>query len=360
MRQMKPLPLIAGAATLILLATCAAPGPQLEAVAAEPVVEAGALWNFSAAEDDIRAASCSGHSSPPVPFSELLFEPKSLEPGQIAELSKRLPEGAKLAGAWGLTADDPNFGGISGIALGEGGLIGVTDAGGWVGISITNGKPRAATLAYMRSAKGTYLSGKIENDAEDIAWRDGIAIVSFERDFRIEAFDLGGCGSAAKAVRVADLPDEIGGKDVDSNSGPEGMTLTPDGALRFGYEGVSDSNSPLGEVLKEGTGRWTGISADNPSGFALTGMDTVRLATGEDRDVLLFRAFDPIRGARAVVVWGPGEDQRATLSRPVLTDNFEGIAAEPLEDGRLRLWIVSDDNFSTLQRTLLYAIDVTP
>jgi hypothetical protein len=31
-----------------------------------------------------------------------------------------------------------------------------------------------------------------------------------------------------------------------------------------------------------------------------------------------------------------------------------------LESGQLRLWIVSDNNFTKLQRTLLYAFDVTP
>ena len=39
-------------------------------------------------------------------------------------------------------------------------------------------------------------------------------------------------------------------------------------------------------------------------------------------------------------------------------DNFEGIAAKELPDGRVRLFIVSDDNFSASQRTLLMVFDV--
>jgi hypothetical protein len=35
-------------------------------------------------------------------------------------------------------------------------------------------------------------------------------------------------------------------------------------------------------------------------------------------------------------------------------DNFEGIAALDGEDGRTTVWIVSDDNFSAAQKTLLY------
>jgi Esterase-like activity of phytase len=37
----------------------------------------------------------------------------------------------------------------------------------------------------------------------------------------------------------------------------------------------------------------------------------------------------------------------------VTIDNFEGIAARALPDGRVRLYVISDDNFSAKQRTLL-------
>ena len=39
------------------------------------------------------------------------------------------------------------------------------------------------------------------------------------------------------------------------------------------------------------------------------------------------------------------------------TDNFEGIAAER-RNGATRLYILSDDNFSPAQRTLMLAFDV--
>ena len=45
------------------------------------------------------------------------------------------------------------------------------------------------------------------------------------------------------------------------------------------------------------------------------------------------------------------------LKLPGTTDNFEGIAAET-RNGRTRLYILSDDNFSPMQRTLLLAFDV--
>jgi len=350
---------LASAAALTGLVTCAASGAPFASSAVQPLLNDSSFFHETAATG-IRAQSCADASGEPVSFSKVSLAATPLTAAQITALSKRLPAGADFAGGWGLNSDDPNFGGLSGLALAEDNLLAVTDAGGWVALGLIDGAPASAAIAYMKGADGRFLSGKTENDAEGLAWRDGIAFVSYERDFRVEAFDLGSCGAAARAVRVAALPGEFAAKPVDANSGPEALALTPEGALLFGYEGLADATSPIGQVLADGTGRWTGRLAGNPKGFALVAMDTVRLPSGEDREITLYRAFDPIRGARTVLVWGDGEAQRLTLSRPVLTDNFEGLAADVLPDGRLRLWIVSDNNFSKLQRTLLYAFEVRP
>jgi hypothetical protein len=39
-------------------------------------------------------------------------------------------------------------------------------------------------------------------------------------------------------------------------------------------------------------------------------------------------------------------------------DNYEGIAAKELPDGRVRLFVVSDNNFASTQRTLLMVFDI--
>ena len=41
------------------------------------------------------------------------------------------------------------------------------------------------------------------------------------------------------------------------------------------------------------------------------------------------------------------------LAPPLSLDNFEAISATRGPDGGLRLYILSDDNFSALQRTLI-------
>ena len=48
----------------------------------------------------------------------------------------------------------------------------------------------------------------------------------------------------------------------------------------------------------------------------------------------------------------------ASMASPLNIDNFEGIAALALPDGATRLYIISDDNFSKTQQTLLYAFDL--
>ena len=72
---------------------------------------------------------------------------------------------------------------------------------------------------------------------------------------------------------------------------------------------------------------------------------------------LLFGGF----GARLVRVAGnafaPGAvvegRELARLRPPLLADNYEGIAATLAPDGTQLLWLLSDDNFMSLQRTLL-------
>ncbi len=51
----------------------------------------------------------------------------------------------------------------------------------------------------------------------------------------------------------------------------------------------------------------------------------------------------------------------ATIADDVLADNYEGIAAAPDRDGRLTVWLVSDDNQQQiLQSTKLLELKVDP
>ncbi len=356
--------LISSLAACLLLAASACAAPPGEASASD--VQAGAenrasLWTFGEAAETIRAASCDAGGAPMQAMLPVDLTVTALSSRQAGALAGRLPAGARLAGAWELTSADPNFGGLSALAAEEDtALLAITDSGAWVRLSLTGGAPSAAMIGYMRGPDGKFLSGKGANDAEGLALRDGIALVSFERRFRIEAFAFSTCGAGAKAVEISVLPTVFAGAKVDANDGPEAIDLTPAGHLRFAYEGASGTGSPIGHVGRGGKAEWTGAAMANPPGFALTAMETLAAPGAGERHIALYRAFDPLRGARAILVWGPDADQQITLSRPVMTDNFEGLAARILANGDLRLWIVSDNNFSPAQRTLLYAFDISP
>jgi hypothetical protein len=94
-------------------------------------------------------------------------------------------------------------------------------------------------------------------------------------------------------------------------------------------------------------------------GFELTAL--APLSGG--RMAYLLRAFDPLRGVRIILrivdAQGAVVDQ-LELARPLNIDNFEGLATAPSPNGGLRFYLISDDNFSASQRTMLTAFDWRP
>jgi hypothetical protein len=364
MRLIAALPLL-----LVLAAAPACAAPQklqdepAPARAIETVADTGApVWQFEPAAPALIAASCPPgvRALDPLPID---LSVRALTGADAARLNGLLPPGAGLAGSWELSSRNPLFGGLSGLARlpqdQGGGLLAVTDEGHFAWIALEGGAPVSAALSAMQRAGGQPFSSKQEMDAEGLIYQDGIALVSFERNHRIEAFALGHCGTAARAARVASLPETQEGREVDPNQGAEAIFLTPEGTLGFGYEGTLGISS-LGEVLADGTARWTGARAPAPMLHGLVAKEiAVRPETGEALPVFLFRAWDPLRGNRVELRWGKSDQGVIRISRPAPVDNFEGLASEWLEDGRLRLWIISDDNFNPRQRTLLFAFDIS-
>ncbi|MCF6329138.1 MAG: esterase-like activity of phytase family protein, partial [Henriciella sp.] len=165
---------------------------------------AGTPWQFETHESALRAASCP---------EGVGFERAISLPISVTEIDRGTPDqqaralkGMSFSGAWHLTADNPNFGGLSGLAvMPSGSLLAINDAGVWVwiGIDSETGAPDGiGSIANMRAADGNFFARKQAGDSEGLAFRDGLALVSFEQQHRIEAFDLEGCGTAARAARV--------------------------------------------------------------------------------------------------------------------------------------------------------------
>lgn len=307
------------------------------------------FWTFDQMAPDLRQRSCPAGTED-FPFSTVDIVAKPVELGAPKDVKRSLPDGVEFVGGWHLTAKNSDFGGLSGLDMTEAGdLITVSDRGTFLKIGMANGAPDGrAEMSVMLRDDGNRLSGKRNVDAEGLAYRDGLALVSFERNHRILAFNLADCGGAARGVAVSQLPDEIAGQSVAPNSGAEALWLGPDGRLTVGYETIIDQQASLLTLNSKGDMLSPPALINVPEDFRLVG------ASGP---ALLLRAFSRERGNRNEIRI-IDQDLIFQLTPPLNVDNFEGIVLTEPKNGLRRLYMISDDNFSGRQRTLLYAFDI--
>jgi hypothetical protein len=211
-----------------------------------------------------------------------------------------------------------------------------------------------ARLTALTGLDGQPLQGKDNRDSEGLALMPGgDLLISFERHDRIWLYPADGAPPRAVPSPAVTFP---------YNEGMEALAPDPDkgpGAYLTGGEttGRTWSCTLTGPCVD-------GPRVDLALGFGLVAAR--RLPQG--RTAWLLRAFNPI--TRSVIdlriTDGAGRivDQME-LRGPLTVDNFEGLAAVPSKngpgkDGLIRFYLISDDNFSSSQRTLLLAFDWKP
>lgn len=262
-----------------------------------------------------------------------------------------------------LRSDDPAFGGLSGFALSADGLhfTAVSDRGHWFagrlerdGAGWLTGVAEAA-LWPLRERDGRPVSIRNQtHDAESVA-RDGDAlIVGFERRHRLWRYPAADLASAVPEP----LPQPPGLSNAGINGGVEALAvLGPGRYLAVAEELETGDGNLRGWLLDNGT--WRDLAYGQESGWKPT--DFTTLPNG---DLLaLERHFSRLGGFTAQIRRIPASSivaggvlrgpVIAEFAAPVLTDNYEGIAALRRDDGRLWVYLVSDDNFHPLQRSLL-------
>lgn len=265
-----------------------------------------------------------------------------------------------------LASEDKDFGGLSGLVVTPDGrrVHAVMDNGHWWTALLGYDRlGRLETLAGsliepMLAPDGKPLQGKNNSDAEALTVApDGSMVVAFERRHRLWRY---GPGQAFRAMRPQALPLPPGLEAASANRGLEAIAYLADGRLMAIAEDLRDANGDHQVWVMRGIeAELMGIQPTEdykPS-------DAARLPSG---DVLLLeRRFARIGGFGARLSRILNEEitpaariatrEIARFERPYITENFEGLAVapDPVEPDHVRLYIVSDDNFHPMQRTLL-------
>ncbi len=271
-----------------------------------------------------------------------------------------------------LSSDYKKFGGFSGLVLSKNGrkMVAVSDRGKWMSARLNYKDGNLTGIENVRigpllNKKSRPFRGKGWRDSEAIASLNGRGdlselLVSFERKHRILEYSYGARGLRARARRIK-TPRAI--KKLDYNKGIEAIAVfdkkTPHkgAVIIFGERPADAKRNIKGWILG---GKYKGtLSVLRRNAFDVTDADT--LPNGDL--LILERKMTLMGGPRFRIRRIASADIRpgAILDGEVLIDaglrntidNMEGLAVHQTPEGEWRITLISDDNFSIIQRTLL-------
>ena len=270
-----------------------------------------------------------------------------------------------------LTGDADWHGGFSALEVDAGGttLTVISDRGRWLRLAIDH-DPRgfligARTLASapLNDIDGQPFRRKRDRDSEGLArLPDGSLVIAFENRHRLLRYPAAQLPFSQPPRWLTPPPGLYG---APPNGGIEALTALTDGRLlALSEELTLHDGTTLGWV---GDGRnWQSLRYRAGAGFHPTGATLL-----PDGDILIVERRLSIVGgfaARLVrltpqAIGAAAADpantlegtEIARLQAPLTVDNFEGIAATRAPSGETIVYLLSDDNFFALQRTLLFA-----
>ncbi len=314
----------------------------------------------------------------------LVAKPTTPLPGPIAERVSVVPitfdrddpqktRFGKLTFRSGLNifARSVHFGGYSAIALDPSGttLLALSDAGSWMRATldydgrILKGMSNVV-LGPILGREGKPVRAENKQDAEGIALltgdtRSGTALVSFERAHRIMRYPFTPERFGPPTGSVA-LPKAA--RRMGANQGLEALATIRSGRMKGAVVAFS-------ERLKDRNGNLIGWLIGGPAPGTIVirrlgGFDITGAAGLPDGGLLLLeRRFRYSEGVKMRIRRISSKDLRRgrlitgeTLleaSDIMNIDNMEGIAVHRARDGATVLTLISDDNFSAFQRTLI-------
>lgn len=267
-----------------------------------------------------------------------------------------------------LTSQNPNFGGISGLRIGDDGkLTAITDRAFWLTATLTYDGMKPAGLANaamfpVLGASGKRLAGTQLSDSEGLDIDGATAWVGIERRHQVVRFDLSKGVATARAAAVAGPK---GLRELPYNEGIEALGIVPGGAeagvlLAISEAGLDTAGNHRAWLLPGKTKKPArALSVKRRDEYAIT--DLAFLSDGDL--VVLERRYRPPFGLhmrlrrikQADIAEGAVLDGEVLVEASIAgeIDNMEGLAVHRSVDDADVLTLISDNNFNGFQRTVL-------
>jgi hypothetical protein len=305
-------------------------------------------------------------SPPATPPTKFEIQSKPIEAFDPREPQRRQFGNLIFRGGLELSSSHKQFGGLSGIRVSDNGnFLAVTDKADWIRgrIVYRDDAPvgiAGAEIAPMLYADGRPITARGWYDTEALAEDGGFVYVSIERVHRILKFDYGKRGLMARATLVP-VPPEFA--KLPSNKGVECLVVAPKGTPIAGaLIAISERGLDAAKNIRAFLigGPKPGLFSVKPS----DDFDVVDCALTPNSDLLILeRHFSWRRGvamrlrrvALSEVVPGAVLEGTVLISSDMgfQIDNMEGLSVHRSASGETVLTLVSDDNFSIIQRTIL-------
>lgn len=308
-----------------------------------------------------------GHLSPAFGDENIVIKPRQISNFEIGSDTKKFGR-FEFIGGLAFSSENELVGAVSGIRLFQNrkNFIAVADTGHWFSGQILRddkGAPSGITsaeIAPIRDKAGNASGVKWEFDAEGVALRGDKVFVSFERNARVDGYQL---ENVLTSSVVQSLPVHIPAYEFRANGGLEALAVAPldsplNGAMVTLSERSVDKADNLFAAVLDGpkAGVFT-VKRDDP--FSITDADF--LPNGDL--LLLERRFNIASGVGMRLRLIKGEDIKkgALVDGEVLLDvgngyqidNMEGLSINENDQGEIFVTLISDDNHSFLQRNLL-------
>ncbi|HEY5380525.1 MAG TPA: esterase-like activity of phytase family protein [Pseudolabrys sp.] len=273
----------------------------------------------------------------------------------------------EFIGGLSLTSSYQPFGGISAFHMEPDGahFVAITDNGSWLRgrILYKDGKPDGIAdteMAPILGDDGKPLAARGWYDVESLTESGGYFYIGIERVDRIVRFDLKREGLAARGEAVA-VPTDF--KTFTHNKSLECLASPPQGSPHAGRLIVVTERS----LDKNGNHRAFVLLDGNVMRFSVKRSDDFDVSDCTILPLgdllLLERSFSFAKGVAmrirrvplAAIKEGALVDGKALIQADLAfqIDNMEGIGIHRNAQGETILTLVSDDNFSVLQRNLL-------